>query len=217
MRKLIISAIVGAASVSSANAAIITFEDLSAGTILTNLDQADGGQTGDVSADGGSDDAMIFDADNPTGGDSDLGIDGFGKVLIISEEGDTSDPDDNARGGTLTLNFDTPVTINDFSILDIDRRETASFEFSFAGGGSTSFSVSGADIGDGEARQLSDLVAMSVIDGLTNVASLKLTLSGSGAFDNFDVTPVPLPAGLPLLLTGLAGLNFARRRAVRER
>ena len=55
-------------------------------------------------SDGNFDDAMIFDAANPTGGDSDLTQVSHGNVLIISEDGDSSDPDDNGRGGTVVAN-----------------------------------------------------------------------------------------------------------------
>ena len=58
--------------------------------------------------------------------------------------------------------------------------------------------------------------------GVSGIASLLLIDGGStggGAFfGNFtfeqdvDVAPIPLPAGLPLLLAGLGALGFARRR-----
>ncbi|MEO0678283.1 MAG: hypothetical protein AAFZ02_12080, partial [Pseudomonadota bacterium] len=50
-------------------------------------------------------DAMIFDSANPTGGDHDLETDTLGNVLIISEDGDSHDPDDNAGGGIFTFDF----------------------------------------------------------------------------------------------------------------
>jgi len=110
----------------------------SAGDIITNQ-FAPWGLT--ISATGGSGDAMIFDGANPTGGDDDLGsphesfggtgigADGaFGlvgenripqkKLLIISEDGDQSDPDDNASGGTLTFNFDRDLNIQELLFLD---------------------------------------------------------------------------------------------------
>ncbi len=90
-------------------------------------------------------DAMIFDSANPTGGDWDLGTpttpagpgvgtdSGAGdgnvvpqnNVLIISEDGDQSDPDDNATGGTLQFNFGeiNGVNLDAIGLLDIDNNE----------------------------------------------------------------------------------------------
>ena len=87
--------------------------------------------------------AMVFDSANPTGGDVDLGTaneefggpgqgDGgragspgensqpLGKLLIISEDGDSSDPDDNGNGGTMSFTFDMPVHIDDIHLVDVD-------------------------------------------------------------------------------------------------
>ena len=84
---------------------------------------------------------MIFDSENPTGEDEDLGTPntdfggsgvgdgggssslfpnaiGRGNVLIVSEDDDSSDPDDNAFGGYLTLAFATPTDINRLGLLD---------------------------------------------------------------------------------------------------
>lgn len=110
----------------------------SAGDIISNQ-FAPWGIT--VSATGGSNDAMIFDGANPTGGDVDLGsphesfggpgegADGaFGlvgenrvpqrRILIISEDGDQADPDDNASGGTLTFTFDRDLHMDELLFLD---------------------------------------------------------------------------------------------------
>lgn len=64
----------------------------------------------DVEAVGGSNQAMVFDSHNPTGGDWDLGV-RRGNLLMISEDGDASDPDDNARGGKLILTAKNNVTV----------------------------------------------------------------------------------------------------------
>ncbi len=61
---------------------------------------------------------MIFDTANPTGGDSDLETSNLGSALIISEDGDSSDPDDNAGGGTLSIAFDTETSVESLTFLD---------------------------------------------------------------------------------------------------
>ena len=83
--------------------------------------------------------AMVFDSANPTGGDYDLrtpsssgrrgastGIGNSqpqGNVLIISEDGDATDPDDNATGGTLRFQWDNSVRLTSIDLLDIDLDE----------------------------------------------------------------------------------------------
>ena len=119
---------------------VIDFEGLATGTIVDN-------QFPDVTISAAAsipsygNRAMIFDSANPTGGDLDLGTpnsdfggpgigsggqsntEALGNVLIISEDGDSSDPDDDARGGTFTFTFDEPVTLNHLELLDIDSNE----------------------------------------------------------------------------------------------
>ncbi|WP_149498802.1 SdrD B-like domain-containing protein [Roseiconus lacunae] len=85
--------------------------------------------------------AMIFNSSYPTGHDNDLGTPNqayggpgqgsggasndtaLGNVLIISEDGDQSDPDDDYKGGVITFSFDQPVDINHLDVLDIDVDE----------------------------------------------------------------------------------------------
>ena len=45
-------------------------------------------------------------------------IDAQGNVIIISEDGDASDPDDNRFGGTFTFDFYPPVDIDSIGLLD---------------------------------------------------------------------------------------------------
>jgi uncharacterized repeat protein (TIGR01451 family) len=71
--------------------------------------------------------AMIFDSSNPTGGDWDLKTPGEGNnealdnILIISEDGDSDDPDDNADGGILRFEWDDPVRLYQVGLLDIEE------------------------------------------------------------------------------------------------
>jgi uncharacterized repeat protein (TIGR01451 family) len=87
---------------------------------------------------------MIFDSSNPTGNDPDLGTPNQdfsgpgvgnggksgqpgensvaqGKILIISGDGDTEDPDDYVGGGTITFTFDQPTPVDEVHILDIEE------------------------------------------------------------------------------------------------
>lgn len=116
---------------------------LSAGAILT--DQfADWGIT--ISAEAKNGDpmsAIVFDSENPTGEDWDLETPGdgpgndeaMGNVLIIAEnlddenaDGLVDDPDDNASGGRLILDFDAPTIVYSIALLDIDSNEDVTVE-----------------------------------------------------------------------------------------
>lgn len=61
---------------------------------------------------------MIFDSNNPTGGDYDLNTN-TGNIGIISEDNDSSDPDDNYFGGVMTFNFNKAVTFTSIDIIDV--------------------------------------------------------------------------------------------------
>lgn len=84
---------------------------------------------------------MIFDSANPTGKDFDLGAPNKdfggpgrgeageagrpyenrtpkGKILIISEDEDSSDPDENLYGGVITFSFETPTDIVSVGLLN---------------------------------------------------------------------------------------------------
>ena len=74
----------------------LDFNTFAAGTVIDNEYE-----DVTISATGGSGQAMTFDSANPTGGDDDLASDTLGGLLIISEDGDSADPDDNAGGGSI--------------------------------------------------------------------------------------------------------------------
>ena len=109
-------------------AAIVDWENLDAGTILdqdlsskicfgqgiTILDPVEAANydstfcisvTGVANGKAEDHRVMIFDAANPTGGDTDLTQPAQSKVLIFSEDNDKNDPDDYAGGGRFFLDF----------------------------------------------------------------------------------------------------------------
>ena len=124
----------------------VDFEGLPAGTIV--YDQFPGLtiEAENARVPGADNRAMIFDSANPSGHDHDLGTpnqdfggpgigagggsysdnpneNALGNILIISEDGDSSDPDDEAQGGTITFTFDNPVRVDQIDLLDIDSDE----------------------------------------------------------------------------------------------
>ena len=153
---------------------VIDFEGFAAGTVIDN-EYADLGVT--ISATGGSNQAMIFDTFNPTGGDYDLATNNQGNVLIISEDGDSHDPDDNARGGTITFDFDQATDISTISFLDIEE----------AGGTIRSFDTNGNLIDSQAIPIMGDGGQADVNINDDDVARLEVSLSGSGAITGLEL------------------------------
>ena len=151
--------------------------------------------------------AMIFNSANPTGGDRDLGTPNqdfggpgigsgggagqpgqndtaLGNVLIISEDGDSSDPDDNRGGGTIIFTFDQPARVDEVVILDIDEGMA---------GDVAAFDASGTLIGTAAMSDvLGDNSVQTVSLGARGVSRLEVFFPGSGAIAgiNFCVEPV---------------------------
>lgn len=161
--------------------------------------------------------AMIFDSASPTGGDWDLGSPNNqchpagpgsgnggnpgdpgencspqGKVLIITEDRDQSDPDDNAAGGTLIFTFDHPVRVDAVQLLDIE--ETGGTVKAYNAGGGLIVSVGIPALGNNSFQELTV--------GAAGVSRLEVRLKGSGAvpaivFCADDEPPPPPPPSAP--------------------
>ena len=97
----------------------LDFNAFAAGTVIDDEYFLTNGVT--VSAVGGADQAMIFDSNNPTGEDDDLASDTLDGLLIISEDGDSSDPDDNDAGGSIFFDFENIVRIKSLTFKDIEE------------------------------------------------------------------------------------------------
>lgn len=145
--------------------------------------------------------AMIFDSANPTGDDFDLGTPGNsplaqGNILILSEDGDSSDPDDAAQGGTLSFNFAEPTTVTRIELLDIDPAESDSRILTFDAQGNALSDVAIPPRGDNQ------LVTVDL--NLGNVSELRVILAGSGAVTGLVYSPTDAPEGFQLQLDDLS-------------
>lgn len=192
---------------------IIDFEEFLPGDIVSSTSPS--GCTGSIAVmalnpNFASDNAaMVFNSASPTGGDFDLGtpneifggpgvsVDGeqpsndtdLGMVLIISEDLDSSDPDDSyVAGSNYEFDFngyaDGAVTLFGFDMLDLDA----------PGAGDLPTVVSLYDdedvlllekeipYGPDNAKQFVDLEATE------NVARMVIELNNSGAIDNIAIT-----------------------------
>ena len=127
--------------------------------------------------------AMIFDSANPTGGDHDLETPGYGlnnttalgNILIISEDGDSSDPDDNAHGGKIAFSFDNAVNVNSIDFLDIEEAGGRVFTTDVDGNVTTTYI---SNPGDNSFDRL--------IINDDNVVEIVVHLVGSGAITALD-------------------------------
>ena len=167
----------------------LDFEGLARGT--TVFDQFDGvtitAMENDAHDSATDNDAMIFDSNNPTGGDHDLAYNGRGNILIITEDDDAHDPDDSFCGGMINFAFDNPSDLHDIVLLDIEEAG-GTIELTFADGSTQTIAIPAA--GNNSAQTI-DLNA-------TNVTSMKITLVGSGAVDDLCWKPGedPIPASV---------------------
>lgn len=124
-----------------------------------------------------------------TGGDEDLasgpdyGTPAQGNVLIIQENNDYSDPDDDASGGDFIFTFDDLVTLDRVNILDVDEGR-GGFLKAFGADGNL---LKNLDLQSGGDNALLDYL----FEDLTEVASLKIRLPGSGAISSIEFTDLP--------------------------
>ena len=167
---------------------VVDFEGLAEGQTVTTLSSGQGisGESvpGWIEVSGTGYGAMVFDgtcdggpASNCSGGDADLFVPPAGNILIISEDGDGSDPDDDAGGGTFELDFSNfgggSITVGSLVIVGAEEGGTVEL-FS---GGQLVTSVQLTGIGDGE-------FAARFIGGVPAIDFMRVTLPGSGAIDS---------------------------------
>lgn len=172
---------------------------LAAGTII---DDEFSGYGITVSTSSASNPAMIFDSANPTGGDLDLGTPNQdfggpgvgaggasgapgensiaeGNLLIISEDGDQSDPDDNAAGGTLIFEFATPYKVAAVTLIDIEST-TEDYEI-------RAYDANGALITLNATQGLGNNSRVVVNVNADMVSRLEIFMSNSGGVANLDI------------------------------
>lgn len=168
---------------------MINFDEgnLAAGTLVT--DQFEGLEISTPSEFG----VMVFDTNNPTGGDYDLATEDLGNVLIVSEDGDSSDPDDDAAGGTIKIEFDEASTVTSIGLLDIEES-----------GGFVEFFDAESNIIDGlEIEPFTNGRSFELYPVITSgISYIELNLLGSGALTSIDFSSgEPTVDASPILLT----------------
>ncbi|MBC5774837.1 T9SS type A sorting domain-containing protein [Pontibacter sp. KCTC 32443] len=151
--------------------------------------------------------ASIFNTLTPTGGDSDLYTEDWGNVLIINQ-GLGAEPNDNAWGGDITLDFSAmgPVTMTSLKALDFDVYENNSWIYLYDGAGNELHKVQIPSKGNMSQQEINlgntkGVMKMKVVfDGL-NAAGV---LAGSGAIDDIrfcieETTPPTTPPSCDII------------------
>jgi hypothetical protein len=164
---------------------------------------------------GGPNSAIVFDSQNPTGDDADLGtpnidfggpgvgIGGtsgapgenditYGNLLIIAEnvvdangDGLVDDPDDEAGGGVIVIDFEQAVVVMSVVLVDIDGDEAATIRLYDSTG--ILATIPAQSLGNNSIQTLYG-------GGHTGVYRMEIELSSSGAVGEIeyvlDTTPV---------------------------
>jgi len=161
----------------------VDFDSLSTGEILDAGNQPFQAAFGlTIESLNGANPALIFDSNNPTGGDYDLATPGSGignttalnNLLIISEDGDQSDPDDNAGGGTLIFTYEEAVTVESVTLVDIDSNEAGGSIAQF-------FDENGGLISSVAIPALGDNSVQTIEINAEGVVEMRIILVSSGA------------------------------------
>ncbi|WP_281859555.1 Ig-like domain-containing protein, partial [Litoreibacter halocynthiae] len=170
---------------------LLTFEDLQAGDIVNGQYNSNGVT---ISSGNPATPPMVFDSDNPTGGDSDLHTNNLGNVLILSEDGDSNDPDDNAGGGKFIFEFDEPSEVVNFRALDVEE-----------GGTVRLYNEAGQLIKTVQIPCTSNNGQVTVNINADGVARMEVELCGSGAIDNICYVTPEVTSELDGIVEGTAG------------
>jgi hypothetical protein len=194
------------------DSATIDFEGLTEGSIVSSVSSGSGiggdAVSGSVGVGGffptnGTNRAMIFDAEcvgGCTGGDNDLHFTGQGNVLIISEDLDSSDPDDaDVNGAFFTFDFSGfgpgEVTVESLVAMDYgdDQGEVISVSGQDRGGKIELFSPEATLLATVGIPRLGNNQKTTVEIGVSGVDFMKITVGGSGAIDDIVLTIEQVP------------------------
>jgi hypothetical protein len=152
--------------------------------------------------------AMIFDAtctpggtaDDCTGDDGDLFHPEWGNILIISEDLDSTDPDDgDVLGSTFAFVYADwgpgSVTVDSFDVQDVEEEEATenalAYFFDCDIRDTVNCPIETAYFNIVDIPETGDSLYDTVVVGSTGVVSMLIDLEGSGAIDNVRITTEP--------------------------
>ena len=140
---------------------------------------------------------MVFDADNPSGGDAELGVPGQGNILILSEDGDGSDPDDNEDGGTFIFEFIGPATVNSLGFVDVE--EGAEIRF---------YDEDGSLLSEIDVPAGADNTLFTQAINISGVFRMEVTLTSEGGVTDLNYTITNSDTGNGDTISGGAGADI---------
>lgn len=221
MRTFLTAALLCVGLGSAAAATTINFNNFDEGDVLGLNTDLGGGVMADVTAIGGIGEAHVFDTSRrtvSTQNDPDLTSPftnaedstdrrRFGNALIVQENA-TGGPDD-VVGGTLIFNFGSLWNFASVFLLDAEVGTMATL---FNGTDEVrSFTLDRTNESEtGNNRRNNEFTLLGFAGAVGD--RLQIDFAGSGAIGEFEISAVPLPAGLPLLLAGLGAFVWVRRR-----
>ena len=141
-------------------------------------------------------------------------------ILMILPQNNlwATNPNDAAQGGIIPINFNTnPITSFDFSVVDVEAAEAAGYSVTFYEGASSQTYTflqlqtrDGSIVwgGDNTANYITPFTAAEL--GFTSIDKVEFVYGGSGGIALG--APVPVPAAVWLLGTGLLGLVGFRKK-----
>jgi hypothetical protein len=157
--------------------------------------------------------AVIFDSNNPTGGDDDLATPGFhpsntrayDNILILQERGSDrgdgfidEEPDDEAGGGSIRFDLDFVASTLTLDLIDTEEK-----------GGVVELFRAGASVGSMDIPATADNALLVLAFEAASFDEFHVNFAGSGAIAEIAMTTVPSAGTLaPLAIAGL----FRRRR-----
>ena len=235
-----------AVAVPSANGAAYTidFEDQPAGTFLDD-EYASRGIEISTNNNDGPDVATLINSDINLPWEEDLeypwdggNLEGvrLGNLLIVAEntidennDGLIDQPDDEKDGGTITIQFDTPLTSFGFDLIDLEIREDIpSARVEFRSNGTLLESIElydlededsdwydpTVDLGNNKANRVGPFTAAEF--GAQSFDEVRFVITPSGtAIDNLQVVEVPEPAMAAIVALGVPVAFGLRRRRVK--